>query len=157
MEGGGNICLLSEQIELLDGYIVKALMDRVRLVVRLVFCSLLLGLLVLAAGCCLADPVSIYPDGCRRASASATEHCCHAPLMDVRSSEQSARLLNRRIGMQPGWGVVPAPVAISRSGLDDSEHAPGPPKIATEALGLAKCWQFYCRTASEPRAPSSVS
>lgn len=148
-----NTRLLAGRIEHIDGYIVKALMDRV----RIVFCSLLSALLVLAAGCCLADPVSGRPDGCRRASASETGHCCHAPLTDVRSSAQSARLLNRRMGMQAGWGVVPAPVAISPSGLDDSEHAPAPPTIATEALGLAKCWQFYWRTASEPRAPSSVS
>ena len=41
--------------------------------------------------------------------------------------------------------------------LGELEHASAPLTVSTDALGLAKCWQFYWRTASEPRAPSSVS
>jgi hypothetical protein len=125
--------------------------------VRIVICSLLPALWVLAAGHCLADPVSGCADGCGRTLVSATEDSGHAPLTDARSFEQSARLLNRRLGMQTGWGGLLMPAAVSTSMLGELEHASAPLTVSTDALGLAKCWQFYWRTASEPRAPSSVS
>ena len=128
-------------------------MDRVRIVI----CSLLPALWVLAAGHCLADPVGGCAEGCCRTFVSATEGNDHAPLTDVRSFEQSARLFNRRAGMETGWGGLLVPVAASAPGFGDLEQASGPLTVSTEALGLAKCWQFYWRTASEPRAPSSVS
>jgi hypothetical protein len=132
---------------------VKASME----LVRTVICSLLLALWVLAAGHCLADSVSGCPDGCGRSLVSARDGSDHAPLKDVRSFEQSARLLNRRAGMQTGWGGLLVPVAVSAPGVGEMEQAPAPLTVSTDALGLAKCWQFYWRTASEPRAPSSVS
>jgi hypothetical protein len=132
---------------------VKASMD----LVRTVICSLLPALWVLAAGHCLADSVSGCPDGCGRPLFSATEDNHHAPLKDIRSFEQSARLLNRRIGVQTGWGGLLVPAAVSASRVGELEQASAPLTVSTDALGLAKCWQFYWRTASEPRAPSSVS
>jgi hypothetical protein len=125
--------------------------------VRTVICSLLPALWVLAAGHCLADSVCGCPDGCGRTLVSAREGSDHAPLKDVRSFEQSARLLNRRAGMQTGWGGLLMPPAISTSMLGELEPGPAPLTVSTDVLGLAKCWQFYWRTASEPRAPSSVS
>jgi hypothetical protein len=125
--------------------------------VRTVICSLLPALWVLAAGHCLADSVSGCPDGCGWSLVSARDGSDHAPLKDVRSFEQSARLLNRRMGVQTGWGGPLVPVAVSAPGFSELEQAPTPLAVSTEALGLAKCWQFYWRTASEPRAPSSVS
>ena len=95
--------------------------------------------------------------GAAGTSVSATEGSGHAPLTDVRSFEQSARLLNRRMGMQTGWGGLLMPAAVSTPMLGELEHASAPLTVSTDALGLAKCWQFYWRTASEPRAPSSVS
>lgn len=140
-------------IERLRSRGVKASMD----LVRTVICSLLPALWVLAAGHCLADSVSGCPDGCGRTLVSAREGSDHEPLTDVRSFEQSARLLNRRVGMQTGWGGLLVPAAVSASGLGELEQASAPLTISTDALGLAKCWQFYWRTAAEPRAPSSVS
>lgn len=141
------------RIERLRSRDVKGSMDRVRIVI----CSLLPALWVLAAGHCLADPVSGCADGCCRTSVSATEGGDHAPSTDVRSFEQSARLLNRRVGAQTGWGDFLMPTAVSTSMLGKLEHASAPLTVSTDALGLAKCWQFYWRTASDPRAPSSVS
>ena len=144
---------VTDPIERLRRRGVKGSMDRVGKVI----CSLLAALWVLAAGHCLADPVSGCPDGCGRTSVSATEGSDHAPLKDVRSFEQSARLLNRRVGMQTGWGGLLVPVAVSAPGFGELEQACAPLTVSTDAPGLAKCWQFYWRTASEPRAPSSVS
>ncbi len=132
---------------------VKASMDRV----RIVMCSLLPALWVLAAGHCLADPMRACPDGCGRTVVCAAGHNGHAPFTDVRSFEQSARLLNRRMATQLGWGPVPLPAAIQSCGLNDLEQASAPLTVSTDAPGLARCWQFHWRTASEPRAPSSVS
>jgi hypothetical protein len=140
-------------VERLRGCGVKGSMDFVRTVI----CSLLPALWVLAAGHCLADSVSGCPDGCGWTLVSAREGSDHAPLKDVRSFEQSARLLNRRAGMQTGWGGLLVPVAVSAPGFGELEQASAPLTVSTDALGLAKCWQFYWRTASEPRAPSSVS
>ena len=140
-------------IERLRSLGVKASME----LVRTVICSLLPALWVLAAGHCLADSVNGCPDGSGRTLVSAREGSDHAPLKDVRSFEQSARLLNRRAGMQTGWGGLLVPVAISAPGFGELEQASAPPTVSTDAFGLAKCWQFYWRTASEPRAPSSVS
>jgi hypothetical protein len=140
-------------IERLRGRGVKASMD----LVRTVICSLLPALWVLAAGHCLADSVSGCPDVRGRPLVSATDNSHHAPLKDVRSFEQSARLLNRRAGMQTGWGGLLMPIAVSAPGFGELEQASAPLTVSTDALGLAKCWQFYWRTASEPRAPSSAS
>jgi hypothetical protein len=128
-------------------------MDRVRTVI----CSLLPALWVLAAGHCLADSVSGCPDGCDQTSVSAKKGDRHGPLTDARASEQWARLFNRRIGMQIGWGGLLMPSAVSTSMLGELGQASGPLTFSPHALGLAKCWQFYWRTACEPRAPSSVS
>jgi hypothetical protein len=132
---------------------VKASME----LARTVICSLLPALWVLAAGHCLADSVSGCPDGCGRPMVSARDGSDHVPLKAVRSFEQSARLLNRRMGMQTGWGGLLVPVAISAPRFGELEQVSAPLTVSTEAFGLAKCWQFYWRTASEPRAPSSVS
>ena len=148
-----NASFVTSAVERFGDRGVKASMDRVRIVIG----SLLPALWVLAARHCLADPVSGYTDGCCRPAVSASEGSKHAPSKDARSFEQSARLLNRRMGTQIGWGFVPVPIAISASGFDDLVRFSAPLTVSTEALGLAKCWQFYWRTASEPRAPSFVS
>jgi hypothetical protein len=125
--------------------------------VRIVICSLLPALWVLAAGHCLADSVSGCPDGCGRSLVSAAKDGGQAPLPDARSFEQLARVLSRRLGMQTGWGGCWMPAAVLTSMLGKLEQASAPLTVSTDALGLAKCWQFFWRTASEPRAPSSVS
>ena len=148
-----NERFVTGRIERLQARGVKASMDFVRTVI----CSLLTALGVLAAGHCLANPESGCPVGCGRIVVSAPAGSDHAPLPDVRSFEQSARLLSRRLGMQPGWGGLLMPADVSTSMLGELEQASAPLTVTTDALGLAKCWQFYWRTAAEPRAPSSVS
>jgi hypothetical protein len=140
-------------IERLRGRGVKGSMDRVRTVI----CSLLPALWLVAAGHCFADPVVGRADGCCRTSVSATEDNGHAPSKDARSFEQSARVLSRRVGPQTGWGGLLTPAAVPASGFGEPEQSSSPLRVSSEALGLAKCWQFYWRTAREPRAPSSVS
>ena len=132
---------------------VQVTMDRARRVI----CSLLPALWVLTAGHCLADSAIGCADRCCQTSVSATEDNGHGPSKDARTSEPSVRVLSRRLGTQTGWGGLLVPVAISAPGVSELEQASAPLAVSTEALGLAKCWQFHWRTASEPRAPSSVS
>jgi hypothetical protein len=148
-----NAAFVTSRVERFGRLGVKVSMDRVRIVIS----SLLPALWVLAAAHCLADPVNGCSDGCCRTAFSASQGSRHAPLKDVRSFEQSARLLNRRLGMQIGWGGLPAPAAVSACGFGELEYPSAPLTVSTEALGLSKCWQFCWRTAAEPRAPSSVS
>jgi hypothetical protein len=140
-------------IERWRGRGVKASMDQVRIVI----CSLLPALWALAAGHCLADSVSGSPDACGRTLVSATKDGGQVPLPDARSFEQSARLLSRRMGVQTGWGGLSVPAPVSASRLAELQPGSAPLTVSTDALGLAKCWQFYWRTAAEPRAPSLVS
>jgi hypothetical protein len=140
-------------IERSGGRGVKWKMDRVRTVI----CSLLPALWLLAAGHCLADSVSGCTDGCCQTSVSETKGDGHQPLTDARASDQGARLLNRRLGPQTGWAGLLTPAAVPASGLGEPEDASAPVTVSSDAPGLAKCWQFYWRTACEPRAPSSVS
>ena len=130
----------------ISGWFVTAAIERLRSrgvkasmeLVRTVICSLLPALWVLAAGHCLADSVSGCPDGCGRSLVSARDGSDHAPLKDVRSFEQSARVLNRRAGIQTGWGGLLVPVTVSAPGFGEREQAPAPPTVSTYALGLAK-------------------
>jgi hypothetical protein len=128
-------------------------MDRV----RTVLCSLLPALWVLGAEPCLADPAAGRINALCRAAFSAAHQGDPTPLTDARTLEPSARLSKRRTGAHMGWGGIPAPVAVPAFGLGALARSDDLLLAATDALGLAKCWQFYWRTASQPRAPSSVS
>jgi hypothetical protein len=128
-------------------------MDRLRIVLG----WLLSALWLLAGGHCPAEPVSGCPEGCCATAVSATNSDGHGPLTDARASEQWARLLNRRVGPQTGWAGLLPPAVVPASGFGELKDASAPLTVSIDALGLAKCWQFYWRTASEPRAPSSVS
>ncbi len=142
-----------DAVERLEATFVKRTMGLVRAMLYL----LLSALWVLAAEHGLAEPLSVCANGCGRSIVTAEDHGGHAPLKDVRTCEQSARLQNRRLGTQTGWGGVPAPVISSARQSNDLEHVAAPLTVSTAALELAKRWQFYWRTAPEPRAPSSVS
>jgi hypothetical protein len=128
-------------------------MDRVRIALG----SLLPALWLVAAGHCLADSVSGRADACRPTTVSAADHGGQPPLTDAHASEQWARLMHRRGGMHSGWIVDLLPPPAWRGELHTLVDWSVLPTVSSEALGLAKCWQFYWRTALEPRAPSAVS
>ena len=138
---------IMEAIERGGGGGVKASMD----LVRTVMCSLL------AAGHRLSDSAGGCPDRCGQASVCGTKDHGHGPLTDGQASEQWVRLLNRRVGPQTGWTGLLVPVVVPTSGLGEPEDATASLTVSSDPPELAKCWQFYWRTACEPRAPSSVS
>jgi hypothetical protein len=132
---------------------VKASMDHLRTVV----CSVLPVLWLLAAAYCPADPEPGGAKHCRRNSLSPKAERDHAPLTEARLWDQSARCVSRRAGTHAGWGGPEMLALISAPALGDLEPPSSPSAVSTHAFGLAQCWQFQWRTASEPRAPSSVS
>jgi hypothetical protein len=128
-------------------------MDRLKSAI----CLPLSALWVLAVGHCLSDPAGAQANRCSRTWIWSADHGGRGPLKDARSFERSAQLLNRRLGTQTGWGGVPISIALSVGGFGELEQASTRLVRPTELLALANSWQFYWRTALEPRAPSSVS
>ena len=79
------------------------------------------------------------------------------PRKDACSPGKSARHVNRRAGFHSNLERIATPWAVSGCRLSGL----GPVRMcfngAETAFDLAKSWQFYWRTALEPRAPSAVS
>ena len=85
------------------------------------------------------------------------EHGNHGPTKDACSSGKSARSLNRRAGTHSDPDVVSPPAAATYSGVAGLRQLCVLFNGAEAPPGLANGWQFYWRTALEPRAPSVVS
>jgi hypothetical protein len=140
-------------IERVRGYGVKEAMARVRIALR----SVLPVLWLATAWCCLANPANGRTDGSDRTRVCAGAEGGHAPLTAGLAFDQCARLMSRRGGMPAGWVEDLMPAAAWRGEVHKLGNRSDLPTVSSEALGLARCWQFYWRTALEPRAPSSVS
>jgi hypothetical protein len=127
-------------------------MDRLRLMVG----PLLPALWLLANGYCCADSTS---DGVGDRSVDfilATRQGNHVPFQGSCSFDQSARCWSRRL-WHSGPNGFPPSLAGSDLVLPVLSQDDLLPALSDGPFGLAKCWQFYWRTALEPRAPSSVS
>jgi len=124
---------------------------------KLVVASLLPTLWLVTSGQSLLDPMGPCATGNFCAWVSRSESGEDFPLKQARFFLAAARPISIRIGTHSGtdkipsletifcgWDVEWTPIAISSPTSDGS-------------LALAKSWQFHCRTALEPRAPSPVS
>lgn len=131
---------------------VKGVMDRLRYMVG----PLLPALWLLANGYCFADSPS---DGVGERcvdSILATRQGNRVPIQGSCSFDQSARCWSRRLWHSGPNGLPPflAGSDLVLPYLLQVDHSPA---LSDGPFGLAKSWQFYWRTALEPRAPSSVS
>ena len=81
----------------------------------------------------------------------------HDPARDFNSSKEALRNLNRRAGMSSESDGKPLPVIASAAGHPTLKHVPILFSVVEAPADLVRCWQFYIRTAPEPRAPSAVS
>jgi len=137
-----------------ERWVVKADMDRVK--VALV--SLLPVLWLMASGQYFADPCRNCATTKASDSKFALESGKRCPSNDATSStDLSARRANARIGSHLTkanlFPVEPTTGSGSVDGrflVDFSSACDGPRALATR-------WQFDCRAAPQPRAPSSVS
>jgi len=128
-------------------------MDRVKVALA----SLLPVLWLMASGQDLADPCGACPTGSACDSKFAFENGKRCPANEGSSTELSTCRANTRIGSHSAKGnlffVEPTDgsEAVGRRFLADfSSLREGPRTLVTR-------WQFDCRAAPEPRAPSSVS
>jgi len=133
--------------------VVKALMDRVK--VTLV--ALLPALWLMASGQYFLDPCGNCPATSASNSSFAFEQGKHCSSNETGSIDLSARRTNLRVSAQSAKNnFFPVEPAIGSKSVSQrfsavlSSDREGP-------LALATRWQFDCRAAPQPRAPSSVS
>jgi len=71
--------------------------------------------------------------------------------------DQALRRWSRRINIQPATDGLASPADSVKTHLGRSELTVAFVNVASTRPELASRWQFLCRTALEPRAPSLVS
>ena len=79
------------------------------------------------------------------------------PWQDVLARDHKPRHSTRRFGTRPVPHDPTPTFAVSSDQLPPLEQIELFSAVALAPPDLAGCWQFYWRTALEPRAPSSVS
>ena len=124
--------------------------------IKVMLGSLLPALWLSATGYCFLDSISEYTGDRYVASILATRQGNRLPVQGSCSFDQSARCWSRRL-WHSGPNGLPPFLAGSDLVLPGLLQADIPLTLSDGPFGLAKCWQFYWRTALEPRAPSSVS
>jgi len=131
---------------------VKGVMDRT----KIAFAALLPALWLLLCGEGLSAQCVDWSNGTCRDPSCTLQNGKHSSLAVVSSPDVTARRATSRLG-KSGNGNTSSVNAVSRAYA--VEHAPlaicsarrqSPPDLATR-------WQFDCRAALDPRAPSSVS
>jgi hypothetical protein len=130
--------------------VVKPVMDRARITLVAVFPALWL----LVSGSYLPAPGDGCPAKCDSTFAFGAGKQC--PPYSVCTGDTAARPVNPRIGPQAGNGnVIPLESSFRSHSI---ERLSAPVFTQRESpLALAVSWQFACRAAPEPRAPSFVS
>ena len=119
--------------------------------------SLLPALWLLATGHCSADSITGCVGGPWVLSFSADRQGQPLPIPGNCSFDPSARCWNRRIWVYSGPEGAPPFLVASDLAPSRLSLADLPFDFGEGFPGLARCWQFYWRTASEPRAPSFIS
>ena len=76
---------------------------------------------------------------------------------DVHPSGQALRNPGRRAGLSASPNGTPLPRLVSAVGLTELRLAAMTFRVTAAAPELVRGWQFRCRTACEPRAPSTAS
>jgi len=152
-ERAGASRIFAALIERPDNNRVEDMMTRARVILA----SLLPTLWLIASmdcwGCAVGGLAGVRPDS----TLSEAGHGKHDCSTSFCSLEQSARRWSRRLHFQSGAEEFSSPALLPPF------QSPIPAQLidfsrrANLSSGLANCWQFRCRTALEPRAPSTVS
>jgi hypothetical protein len=139
-----------------ERWVVEVVMDRVKITLA----ALLPTLWLMAAGQSFADPcgghatlttVNAFD------SEFAFESGKHCPSNDPCSTDLSARRAKARIGSHSAKGIFFVTRPTTRSQVAQPTFSPNSSSVREGPRALATRWQFDCRAAPEPRAPSSVS
>jgi hypothetical protein len=141
----------SNRIERLQIFRVEGTMEQV----RVMLVTLLPAFWLVASDSRAAGPSVASADGRVRTLISICDHGKNGPLQDALARDLKPRSSPRRLGAQP-LPNGPAFAAFADV-LPRLERVGSFSAVAPTPSDLAGCWQFYWRTALEPRAPSSVS
>ena len=144
---------LLHRIERLSAKSVKRTMARVKTVLAL----LIPALWLVASMSCPYDPVNGFVSERSSSTLSARGHGKNDSSAYSDSLAQSARRWGRRFNIQSGHDGPSTAVALSSWHALSTAQQFTLPAQSRFSLNLANFWQFYWRTALEPRAPSSVS
>ena len=123
--------------------------------VKVILVAVMPALFLLASADCFGDSTGCGCDNLR-CLFSAEGSGKHKPPSTDNSFASTVQRWSRRVNVQPGTDGFGAPVALAQTPIRPeqtiSSFVPLP-----ASLEQIQSWQFYWRTASEPRAPSFVS
>jgi hypothetical protein len=126
--------------------------------IKIMLVSLLPVLGLVAASCASADVSGGGTSyGYRTSISAAAGHGNHGSAPDFSLSKQALRNPGRRAGMSSHPDGKSLLAAVSASGLARLQPASVSFRVVAAPPELVRGWQFLCRTASDPRAPSTVS
>jgi hypothetical protein len=128
-------------------------MDRVKVTLA----ALLPALWLMASGQCFADPCAGGATAGARDSKVAFESGKRCPSNEAYSIDLSVRRASARIGSHSAKGNFFFTEPTTRSQVAHSRFLGNFTSVREGPQALAARWQFDCRAASQPRAPSSVS
>lgn len=124
---------------------------------RAILVSVIPALMLLVSLDCFSDSFSCCGHEDSGCSISSAGHSKHGQPTTDNALDQAVYRLSRRLNAQLGsdGGYSPAALALSQfAPLQSTDCSAAVPPTNPR---LAQVWQFHWRTASEPRAPSSVS
>lgn len=132
---------------------VQSAMDRMRITLVALFPALWL----LASGQSLADSCGTYGNPAPCNSTSTVDCSKPCPALPVCSPDISARPVRSRLSPQAGSGNLLPFHPVSPSYAFERTAPAVCAQREESPLALAASWQFACRAALDPRAPSFVS
>ena len=132
---------------------VQLMMNRA----RAILVSVIPALMLLVSLDCFSDSFSYCGREDSGCSLSSTGHCNHGQPTTDNAFDQAVYRLSRRLNAQPGSDGACSPAALAFSQSAPLRSTDCSPAVPPTNPRLAQVWQFHWRTASEPRAPSSVS
>ena len=125
--------------------------------VRVILVTLLPAFWLVASESNAAGPSGACADGRVRTLVSVCDHGKKGPWQELLARDHKPRHSTRRFGTRPAPHDPTPTFAVSSDQLPPLEQIELFSVVAEAPPDLAGCWQFYWRTALDPRAPSSVS
>lgn len=125
--------------------------------VRVILVTLLPAFWLVASESNASAPAGTCADGRVRTLITVCDHGKKGPFQDALTRDHKPRSSARRHGTRPAPHDPTPTFPVSSDQLPGLEQIGLFSAVAQAPSDLAVSWQFYWRTALEPRAPSSVS
>jgi hypothetical protein len=124
--------------------------------VRVILVAVMPALFLLVSADCFGDQTTGCGCDNLRCLSSAQGSSKHKSPSADNSFDSTFQRWTRRVNVQPGTDGFGAPVALAQTPARPEQTIPSF-VLSPVSLELIQSWQFLCRTALEPRAPSLVS